>query len=297
MWQKRLCLSLLFIFVFAHSAFLQDLKVISQMELRDKLSGYWLGQLVGNYVGFPFENLYEDEPIPMLVERYCNYKDAGELGLKMNLSDRRGYVDIMADAMGGAWSDDDTDIEFVTLHAVEEYGLDITYKEMASMWKLHINRFIWGGAREARNLMDEGYVPPATGGKELNEYWYRITSQLMNEIWGAFYPGMTKMAAERAEWGARTMTDDWATHTDIVYGVMYSAAFFEKDMEGLIRPAPAYLPVNSPYRPGIHDILLWHNKPSDWRETRKLMHNKYFYKIEEFDIPYPIGGAIINGLA
>jgi hypothetical protein len=95
------------------------------MELRDKLSGYWLGQLVGNYVGFPFENLYEDEPIPMLVERYCNYKDAGELGLKMNLSDRRGYVDIMADAMGGAWSDDDTDIEFVTLHAVEEYGLDI----------------------------------------------------------------------------------------------------------------------------------------------------------------------------
>jgi hypothetical protein len=145
--------------------------------------------------------------------------------------------------------------------------------------------------------MDEGLVPPATGGKEFNEYWYRITSQLMNEIWGAFYPGMTKMAAERAKWGARIMSDDWATHPDIVYGVMYRAAFFENDMEGLIRLASAYLPVNSPYRQGIYDILLWHNEQSDWRETRKLMHNKYFYKIEEFDIPYPVGGAIINGLS
>ena len=33
-------------------------RVISEEELIDKLSGFWIGQLLGNYIGFPFENNY-----------------------------------------------------------------------------------------------------------------------------------------------------------------------------------------------------------------------------------------------
>ena len=29
---------------------------ISEEELSDKISGFWLGQLVGNFFGLPFEN-------------------------------------------------------------------------------------------------------------------------------------------------------------------------------------------------------------------------------------------------
>ena len=72
----------------------------------------------------------------------------------------------MAGTLGGAFSDDDTDIEFVTLHAVEKYGLDITYPEITQMWKTHINDYIWVANREARNLMDRGLVAPDTGRKK-----------------------------------------------------------------------------------------------------------------------------------
>ncbi len=275
----------------------QQLRKISEETLREKIRGYWIGQLAGNYVGFPFENLYTDEAIPILIDRYYNFKDADTLQVKMNINDRRAFTNIMADALGGAWSDDDTDIEFVTLFAVEKYGLDISYSEITEMWKLHINRFIWSAARQARDLMESGYLPPVTGSKALNDYWYRITSQLMNEIWGVFYPGMLQTAAERSEWGARIMTDDWATHPDIVYGVMFSASFFETDMVKLMQLAMERLPLQSPFRQGMLDVLQYHSKYDDWRETRKLIHEKYYATIDGFTIPYPVGGAIINGLA
>lgn len=102
----------------------QTVKSISEDVLYDKILGYWNGQLVGNYLGFPFENLYDLEPIPVFVDHYYNVFDTDSLDLKMNINDRRAYVHILADALGGAWSDDDTDIEFVTLHGLEKFGLE-----------------------------------------------------------------------------------------------------------------------------------------------------------------------------
>ena len=87
--------------------------------------------MVGNYMGFPFENVYVDEPMPFLVDRYYTWRD--DASIRMNRDDLRGYVPILAGMFEGAFSDDDTDIEFVTLHAVEKYGLDINYAEMTSM--------------------------------------------------------------------------------------------------------------------------------------------------------------------
>jgi ADP-ribosylglycohydrolase len=275
----------------------QNFKEIAESTLRDKIEGYWIGQLVGNYMGFPFENLYTDQSIPVFIDRYYDFRALDSLDLKMNLNDRRAYTPIMANAMDGAWSDDDTDIEFVTLFAVEKYGLDLTYDEITMMWKKHINRFIWSANRQARDLMEEGFKPPATGSKQHNPYWYRITSQLVNEIWSVFYPGMTSRAAERADWGAHIMCDEWATHATITYGIMYSAAFFEKDVNKLVDLAIDFLPQDSPYREGLINVKKWHKENEDWKETRKMIHDHYFNSVNGFEIPYPVGGSVVNGLS
>ncbi len=84
---------------------------LPQDELRNKLAGFWIGQLVGNFMGFPFESSYVDEPIPVLVDRYYTWDDTPEL--KIHRRDRRSFLPILASAFEGAYSDDDTDIEFV----------------------------------------------------------------------------------------------------------------------------------------------------------------------------------------
>jgi hypothetical protein len=268
---------------------------ISQKDLHNKIHGFWIGQIVGNYVGFPFENLYTDEPLPVLIDRYYDYRDAGS-GLRMNLDDRRAYIHIMADAMGGAWSDDDTDVELVTLHAVEKHGLELNYEQMTQMWRAHINRFIWSASRIARDLMEAGQRPPATGSRALNPHWYSLSAQLKTEIWGVFYAGMPTPAALRAQWDASIQHDAWAVHPSIVYASMFSEAFFEKDPEKLVQAALKRIPTDSPYARGIRDVLAWHQEHSDWRTVRGLLHEKYFHEIDGFRPPAPVLGSMINGL-
>ena len=294
---KKLYVTVVMIFLLNIQISAQTTRTISKVELTNKIMGYWVGQLAGNYIGFPFENLYAEEPIPVFFDWYFNYIDADTLHLKMNLTDRRGFVNIMADAMGGAWSDDDTDIEFVTLHGLEKYGLDLNYEQIAALRKEHVKRFIWSSNARVRELINQGYLPPETGSKELNEYWYRISSQLTNEIWGAVYPGMTDQAAKRAEWGASITNDDWGTHGTVVFITMYSAAFFEKDINKLLQIGISKLPKDSPYLAAIKNLIMWADENPDWKTTRKLIHEKYFKEVGGFEIPYPVGGCVINGLS
>ncbi len=270
---------------------------ISHEELMDKLSGFWIGQLLGNYYGFPFENKYVEEPVPVLVDHVYTADYDGDPPLTINDKDRRGYVPIMVNALRGAFSDDDTDIEFITLHAVEKYGLDITYPEITQMWKTHINDFIWVANREARNLMERGFVAPDTGRKENNRHWFQIDPQLVNEIWSAFYPGMTKQAAERALWGARITNDDWGTHPTIAYGAMISAAFFEKDVGKLVQIGIDAVPDEGPFAEGLRDVVKWHADHDDWRDSRRKIHDRYYeYKKGDYEAPVSVVSSLVNGL-
>ena len=292
---KEIVVYITFFILLSNPGFSQTLQKISQDELRDKISGYWIGQCVGNYMGFPFEGTYTEEPVPVFVDRYYQFDD--DCSLVMNRNDMRGYCLLMTNWLEGAFSDDDTDIEFVTLHAIEKYGLDITYSEITEMWKSHINRKIWCANRTARDLMSKGLIPPATGSKANNENWYQIDPQLVNEIWSMFYPGMVRKSAEMAEWGARITNDDWGTHPTIAYGVMYSAAIFEKDVNKLVDLALTYIPENSPFKKGMKDVIAWHKQNDDWRITRKMIFDKYFrYKSEGYEAPASDVSSLINGL-
>lgn len=291
----KIVLILIAICSFSAAGYSQTQRTISQDELRDKISGYWIGQLVGNFMGFPFENAYKEEPIPIFVDKYYQFDD--DDSLKINRNDIRGYTAIVTDWLEGAISDDDTDIEFVTLHAVEKYGLDINYPEITEMWKKHINRKIWVANRTARDLMSIGLIPPATGSKENNENWFQIDPQLVNEIWSVFYPGMVQNGVERAEWGARITNDDWGIHPTIAYAVMYSAAFFEKDVNSLVDLALKYIPLDSPFYEGMKDVISWHKQYEDWRITRKRIYDKYYrYKSDSYEAPVSIVSSFPNGL-
>ena len=83
----RICTTVGF-FLFL-SAFKLDAeeRIISKADLTDRVLGFWNGQLLGNYVGFPFENLYRDEAIPILVERIYTADYDESIPLKIHDSD------------------------------------------------------------------------------------------------------------------------------------------------------------------------------------------------------------------
>ena len=265
---------------------------ITRNELKNKIRGYWLGQLTGNYFGFPFELLYIQDPVPVDVDKFYTERNNGDLKIK---TDWRGNMDHQVRDRRGAPSDDDHDLEFLTLHAVEKYGLDITYDEIAPLLDKHVKRMVWVSTEHAVKAIRNGAMPPSTGTKQNNPYWHDLMASISTEIWGSFYPGMTQKAADGAEWFARISNDDYAVYLAKFYASMYSAAFFESDHEELIRIGLKQVPQDNILYQGIRDVQEWSAENSDWRDTRKLIYDKYYSKEKPKDLS-SIVDALPNGL-
>ncbi len=249
-------------------------KVISRAELRDRIAGAWLGQMVGNIYGLEYESNFIDEPgeAPFVFTTAMN---------KMEEVD-------------GAFSDDDTDVEYIYLMMMEKYGIEPTYEQIRDTWMYHIREGVWLSNRATLGLMNYGFTPPFTGDSRYNPHWFQIDPQLINEIWSYTAPGMPGYAAGISEWAARITSDSWATSPTVVYGAMYSEAFFESDIETLIRHAKDRLPADDRYRTVIDECIdLYHSNPDDWRAARKYIADKYY--VNEPEETRTIWNADLNG--
>jgi hypothetical protein len=276
---KRLFVAtIIIVFVINGCAKEPELK-ISVKEYQEKVYASWLGQIIGNIYGLPHENAYIDEPGPDQFPY--------------------GYPDWQLDYMrevDGAFSDDDTDFEYIYLMTMEDKGIEPTYTDLTERWLHHVKKSVWLANRAALAFMHFGYTPPVTGLKEINPHWFQIDPQLVNEIWAVTAPGMIQYAADKSAWAARITNDDWGIDPTIHYGAMYSAAFFESDVNKLIDIGVKALPPDSRFIETIETMKALYNKyPDDWQQARAELHHKYY--LNEPVETRTIWNANLNGAA
>jgi ADP-ribosylglycohydrolase len=228
----------------------KSVRILPSSIYYDKVLGSWLGQIIGNILGLPTEGKFIDRP---------------------NLE----YILYYPQVPSGAFTDDDTSMEWVFLHMLEEHGLEITYLQIRDEWIEHINSAVWCANARARELMNEGYVPPETGSKENNEYWGFIDAQIECEIFGLLHPGMLSKACEMARFFARVTNYDYAVEAAAFYAAMFSCAFFESDVSLIVKTALTMIPKNSLTWEVISDVIRWHEEIEDWRVTRERIWRKY----------------------
>lgn len=140
-------------------------------EYQEKVYASWLGQMVGNIYGLVHENKYIDEPGPDSFPYGYDYKPLPFAGLPATefLKQQKG-----------AFSDDDTDIEYMYLLQMEKHGIEPSYAQLAEAWKYHVRGWVWVANRAALRMMNYGYYPPHTGQKEHNPHWFQIDPQLVS---------------------------------------------------------------------------------------------------------------------
>lgn len=251
---------------------------ISKVELKDKIAGAWIGQMIGNIYGLPFEGKLIDEP---------GSESDFPFGYTKNMEKLKKY--------DGAFSDDDTDVEYMYLLLMEKYGVEPTYANMKESWMYHIRDRVWLANRGALGLMHYGFTPPFTGDKKFNPHWFQIDPQLINEIWAYTAPGMMHYAAQKSEWAARVTSDSWAVSPTVLYGAMFSHAFFCNDVRKLILDGLKELPANDRYGHAVREMIALHDKyPTDWVKVRQIMAKKYY--VDEDPMTKTIWNANLNGL-
>lgn len=248
---------------------------IEMSVLHDKIAAAWIGQMIGNMYGLPHEGKYVNAPG---AEKW-------PYGYSKSLDKLKKYE--------GAFSDDDTDVEYMYLLQMLKFGPEPTYVQLSKAWMYHIRDRVWLANRAALGLMHFGYTPPFTGMKDLNPHWFQIDPQLINEIWAVTAPGMVNYAAVKSEWAARITSDDWGVEPTIFYGAMYSAAFFENDIDMLIEIGKNALPENGRFKNTVTEMITLHNKYPKWQDAWAEMAQKYY--VNEPQMTKTIWNANLNG--
>jgi len=225
---------------------------ISQDVLLDKVRGGLLGQIIGNLNGIPYEFKFNDEP--------------------GNVAD---YVPALPD---GAYTDDDTDIEWVYVYHMQEQDcLYLSSDKLAEIWKASFNERIWCSNGYVRRLLDIGIKPPLTGKIALNPWAeFNISGQFICETFGLICPAMPQSAAKLGLNYTKVTIDAEPAQATQLYTTMIATAFVEDDIYKILEAGYSALDPESKIRIIIDDVKKWFEEyPEDWRMTRKLLKEKY----------------------
>lgn len=226
--------------------------LISAETVQDKIRGGLLGHLLGDLNGLEHEMKYIDNP--GRVQKYTP-----------SLPD-------------GAWTDDDTDFEWVYLVEMQRRGVvPIPPRELPALWKTHINRFIWCANQYARQLMDLGIEPPLTGQACFNPWSdFNISGQFESESWGLISPGMPRTAARIGLNYTHAVISGEPAQATQLFDAMIATAFLTGDIEKIIDAGLAAVDPASTVHRVVSDVRAWHRQyPGDWRTTRRLVKEKY----------------------
>lgn len=217
----------------------------------DKVYGAWQAIMVANHTGLLHEGKYLDQP-------------SAANSIELVLLDE--------------WStDDDTAIEWVDLHIMETHGLDPTYAQIRDEWVDHINHDIWVSTRRARDLMDEGLLPPETGDARHNpDGVWSMDAQLETELFGLIAPGMAKEAMTRARYFARVTNSGLAVDVSAFYAALYADAFLEDDVETLIASTRDRFADVHAVSEIVDTVRTCHvEHPDGWRTCRQILAEQY----------------------
>ncbi len=225
---------------------------IPKAELADKIRGGLLGQMLGNLNGLPHEMKYIDEP-----------------------GNVKNYVPSLPD---GAWSDDDTDFEWVYVVEMQKHRTPfLSHEQIFHFWKERINKRIWCSNLFARMLMDIGIKPPYTGNVIFNPWAsFNISGQFLCETFGLMAPAMPQTAARIGLNYTTVAIGGEPAQATQFFTAMIAAAFLENDVDKILDEGLRAVDSRSILPQIINDVRTWHRvHPHDWRTTRKLLKEKY----------------------
>ncbi|MFB0555059.1 MAG: ADP-ribosylglycohydrolase family protein [Phycisphaerae bacterium] len=225
---------------------------MSAEVLRDKIRGGLLGQLLGNLNGLEHEMQYINEP-----------------------GDVEEYTPALPE---GARTDDDTDLEWVYIVAMQRYNTIVLPPHLiVKLWRERINKRIWCSNQYARQLMDIGFEPPLTGSIVFNPWAdFNISGQFICESFGLLAPGMPQTAARIGLNYTRVTIDAEPAQTTQLFTSMIATAFVTDEMGNILEAGLKAIDPNCAIRQIVTDVLQWHRLyPSDWRTTRQLVKEKY----------------------
>jgi hypothetical protein len=257
---------------------------IAVKDYVDKMKAGWVGQMAGVGWGGPTEFHYKGVIMP--AEKMPKWRPE----------------------MINQFGQDDIYVEMTFLRTLEQYGFDCSIRQ-AGIDFANSGYPLWHANRNGRDNLRKGIAPPDSGHPKFNKHADDIDYQIEADYSGLIAPGLANVVIELGEKFGRLMNYGDGVYGGQFVGAMYAEAFFENDIEKIVRAGLKCIPRDSQYAECIRDVLAWYKQdPDDWQKTWQLINEKYHLNPAyrrfscsgpkgEFNIDAKINGAyIVMGL-
>ena len=209
----------------------------------DKVYGCWYGKCLGGAAGAPKE------------------------GIKA-LIDIEDFTEIYNPDL----PNDDLDIQLLWLDVLEKKGYEITSCDLADAW---IEK-CWYPFSEYGYFMKNymrGIKPPYSGIVNNSFFKEGMGCPIRSEIWGILCAGKPDLAVKYAYIDACLDHADNSVYAEQFLAAVESMAFYENDIEKIIKDGMKYVPKESKLHKCFEMILTMRDKP--WKEVRQEVLNKF----------------------
>ncbi|MEI7945436.1 MAG: ADP-ribosylglycohydrolase family protein [bacterium] len=244
---------------------------VTRAEVLDRIYGGWVGMLIGGLEGLPHEFKYKEQPRDTLPDFTFLEK--------------------------GARSDDDNDFEWPHLFFLDQEGVSkLPYLRIVEIWKANMNSGIWVANKRARELMEQGVVPPATGSVTNNKAaWFNLSGQFCVESYGLIAPGMPRTAADIGlHYAHIAVSEEPLQATQFWTSLIALRAFHQGTLEEALQQATAAVDPKSCMAEVVSDARkAFHAHPDDWKTARQELDAKWRVQRKWTDNSTPVNGAAV----
>lgn len=238
---------------------------LNKNEIRDKIHACWIGKNIGGTIGGPYEG-------------------------KHDFLDVKGF----STEPGVPLPNDDLDLQLMWLFALETEGpFHFGSRTIAEYWALGIDPN-WNEYGTGKANLFDGIMPPLSG--ELNnDYWKNSNGAwIRSEIWACLAPGYPQIAREYAY--ADAVVDhglNEGTYAELFTTTMQSIAFFNNDIEDVIKQALEVIPNDSRLAKSINLVIEEYHKKTPYRQVRDMLI-EFNADMGWFQAPSNVGFVIIG---
>lgn len=234
----------------------------------DKVYGAWCGKLIGLIAGQPTEGWAKPD-IEARAREVGAYPVRYFFPSDFN-SSAKGFL---RGNFTASPPNDDSDLMLASLLALRDYGIDLSSRDIAEAWVKYVPGACTAEAVALENFR-KGIWPPKSAVTD-NPYQEWIGAQMRIDIWGMIAPGMPDKAADYAETDARISHSGNGVYAARFIAAVVSLAMVERDPKNIIQKALNVIPSDCQYANAIKDVIRWHAQNSNWKDTWKLIDDKY----------------------
>ena len=220
-------------------------------ELRDKIVGGWIGQMVGVSWAASTEFQYAGKIIP--ATSMPAWKPA-----------------MINDAFG----QDDLYVEIPFMDAMKENGFDCDPSYMAEKFK-NSKFALWHANYMGRENLLNGIEYPKSGSYENNYHADDIDWQIEADFLGMIYPGMVNESAKRAFEIGHIMNYGDGVYGGVFVTAMHSAAYTAKSIDEIIEAGISVIPEGTQFRMLIDDVMENYKAGDTWEENWKKIEKEW----------------------